>query len=88
MSRILACTRSLALQIKNQGEWDDRLPRSFEITTERFQRAQREIGNPSLPDGDNSGKEAEVGEALEEEGEVVGTEVGVKEGMEGGAFGL
>ncbi|KAL7411653.1 FAD dependent oxidoreductase [Mrakia frigida] len=57
MSRILSCTRSLAQQIQNQGIWDDRLPRSFEITTERFQRA-RGI-QPMLPDGDNPGRREE-----------------------------
>jgi len=79
MSRILCCTRSLAQQIKDQGSWDERLPRSFEITTERFQRAQRI--KPMLPDGDNPGVEA----GKEDEGEGVVVE---GEGNEGGAFGL
>ncbi|EIM92347.1 FAD dependent oxidoreductase [Stereum hirsutum FP-91666 SS1] len=40
MSRILSCTQSLAKQILDQGVWDERLPRSFEITEERMERAK------------------------------------------------
>ncbi|CED85316.1 FAD dependent oxidoreductase [Phaffia rhodozyma] len=40
MSRIISCTQSLAQQIKDQGTWDPRLPRSFEITQERLDRAK------------------------------------------------
>ena len=39
MSRIPAVTRSLAQHILTR-QWDPRLPRSFEITTERLQRAR------------------------------------------------
>jgi hypothetical protein len=39
MSRILCVTRSLAQHLQT-GTWDSRLPRSFEITADRFERAK------------------------------------------------
>lgn len=41
MAQLLTCTRSPATQILNQGEWDERLPRSFEITKEGLERAKQ-----------------------------------------------
>lgn len=40
MSRILCCTRALAKQMMDpQHQWDERLPRTFEISSERIKRA-------------------------------------------------
>ncbi|ORY24568.1 FAD dependent oxidoreductase-domain-containing protein [Naematelia encephala] len=65
MARILTCTRSLAKQILNPGEWDERLPKSFEITEERLERAKqapkpyKKEPAPEVPVGENA--EAESG---------------------------
>lgn len=61
MSRILCCTRSLAQQLLDQGTWDDRLPRSFEITKERFERAKQ-----IPPLSNQRWREAEVNGVAEE----------------------
>lgn len=41
MSRIVNCTRALAHTLLT-STWDARLPRSFELTNERLERAARE----------------------------------------------
>ena len=68
MSRIFACTNSLARQLNSpQLEWDESLPRRFEITKERFKRAQ-EV-EPLVKDGDTAGAKAKAGvEGVAEEG--------------------
>lgn len=47
MARILTCTRGLALQMKD-GQWDERLPRCFDITPERLKRAQQAAKIPTF----------------------------------------
>ncbi|TXT10487.1 uncharacterized protein COLE_04421 [Cutaneotrichosporon oleaginosum] len=47
MARILTCTRGLAAQMKT-GDWDERLPRVFDITPERLQRARHAAAIPTF----------------------------------------
>lgn len=64
MSRILACTRSLAAQMGSpQLEWDERLPRSFEITRDRFERAKK--ARPVGTEAGGAEKEVTIGVAEE-----------------------
>lgn len=64
MSRILCVTRSLAQHIQS-GTWDSRLPRSFEITAERFERAKTAPkltdDQPAAAAAKSAGGAAEVG---------------------------
>lgn len=47
MARILTCTQGLAMQMKD-GRWDERLPRVFDTTPERLERAQRAAKIPTF----------------------------------------
>jgi glycine/D-amino acid oxidase-like deaminating enzyme len=47
MARILTCTRGLAAQM-GSGDWDERLPRVFDITEERLERARRAAHIPTF----------------------------------------
>jgi hypothetical protein len=70
MSRIICVTRSLAQHIQT-GKWDPRLPKSFEISTERFERA---LAVPALTDDLDRAVEESTDGAAEVGGLVKGVE--------------
>jgi hypothetical protein len=61
MARIFLCAPSLASYIL-EGEWDPKMPKSFQITPERIDRLKKKVGNMKKNEVDAASR---LGPALE-----------------------